>query len=155
MILTSRNSPETSVTAKQLIGKGLAATANEPQLTVYIKDTTIFHSWCPCLLFITCCWAVCWSIWCLCEGSCSCGSSPGPPSAGAWSCGRAHGRTGPGLTPAGPSGRGPCTQIPGKKHLKTEERCIIHTWTTCLEVREVGMWREGCYAFKTTSGNLT
>lgn len=72
-------------------------------------------------MFLTCCWAECWSIWCLCAGSCSCGSSPGLPSAGAWSCGCAHGRTGPGLTPAGPSGRGPCTQTPGRKHLNQRE----------------------------------
>lgn len=68
----------------------------------------------------TCCLAVCWSIWCPCAGSCSYGSSPDPPLAGAWSCGRARGKTGRGPTPAVPSGRGPCTQTPGKRHLEPE-----------------------------------
>lgn len=84
---------------------------------VYLQTTTC-DSWCS---FLTCCWAGCWSIWCLCEGSCSYGSSPDPPWAGAWSCGCARGRTGPGPTPANPSGHGPCTQTPGKRHLKQEE----------------------------------
>lgn len=70
----------------------------------------------------TCCLAICWSIWCPCAGSCSYGSSPGPPLAVAWSCGRARGKTGKGPTPAVPSGRGPCTQTPGKRPLNAIRR---------------------------------
>ncbi len=89
------------------------------------KQTQYETLWLWCAL--TCYWAGCWSTWCPCAGSSSCGSNPVLPAAASWKTWCGSRWSAQGLTPAGPSDRGPCTQTPGKTPLWDENKIITPT----------------------------